>query len=508
MVGMRTPEAAGTAREVRAVVIGTGFAGIAMAVELRRLGITDFVVLERADDVGGTWRDNTYPGAACDVPSHLYSFSFAPNPDWTRSFSPQGEIHAYLRLVAHEHGVYDHCIFGADVVRAQWSDTDARWTVESTKGTFRSSLLIAGAGALSEPKDPDLPGLASFEGRTFHSARWDHGYDLAGANVAVIGTGASAIQFVPQIAPSVGHLDVYQRTAPWVIPRRDRAFTRVERFAFRHVPGYQRMARSAIYWARETFALGYLKGPRFSAPAQRIAASHLAKQVPDPNLRARLTPSFRIGCKRVLISNDWYPALQRPNVDLVTDGIAEVRARTIVAQDGTERAADAIVFATGFHVTDAPIAELIHDGNGVPLSDAWAEGAQAYRGTTVSGYPNLFFIVGPNTGLGHTSMVFMIESQVAYISDAISRMDIDGLAAVAPTPKAEQGYNERLQAQLTGTVWNSGGCQSWYLDAHGRNTAIWPDFTFRFRSQTRRFDPEDYTVVTKAEASARKRITA
>ncbi len=477
---------------VEVIIVGSGFAGLGMAIRLKEMGISDFVVLERADEVGGTWRDNTYPGAACDVPSHLYSFSFAPNPDWSSSFSPQGEIQDYLRRTADDFGVRPHLRFGTEVRHARWDEGRQRWHVETSTGSLEAQFLVSATGALSEPSLPALPGLETFSGTTFHSARWRHDHDLAGERVAVIGTGASAIQFVPQIQPRVGHLSVFQRTPPWIIPRWDRRFTRPERWLFRHVPVVQRLARTGIYWSREAYVFGFAFDPRLMKAAELVARAHLRRQVPDPELRARLTPDYTIGCKRILISNDYLPALTRPNVDLVTSGIAEVRERSIVTADGDERPVDTIIFGTGFHVTDMPVASRLVGRGGVLLADHWRDGAHAHRGTTTGGFPNLFMLVGPNTGLGHSSQVFMIESQIDYVADALGHAAARGAATVGVRPDAEAAWNERVQADMEGTVWTSGQCASWYLDASGRNTTLWPSFTFRFRRETRRFDPAAY----------------
>ncbi|MDQ6937567.1 MAG: NAD(P)/FAD-dependent oxidoreductase [Actinomycetota bacterium] len=494
--GPGAPPAADRPREVTVIVIGSGFAGIAMAVELSRRGLTDFVVLERADDVGGTWRDNTYPGAACDVPSHLYSFSFAPNPAWTRSFSTQPEIQRYLQQVAREYDVYPRCMFGADLQQAAWDPLTLRWTVHTGRGSFRAPFLVSGTGGLSDPAPPAIAGLDTFGGPVFHSARWRHDVDLTGRRVAVIGTGASAVQIVPAVAEEVAHLDVYQRTAPWVVPRADRDLTRAERWLFTRVPSAERLLRLGIYGARESYVIGFAKRPQLARVGQRMAERHLNAQVADPALRDRLRPDYAFGCKRVLLSNDYYPTLLRRDVELVDAAIAEIRPGVVVTADAIERPADVIVLATGFRITDPPSAHLIQDGHGGSLAERWRNGMHALRGTTVSGFPNLFLIIGPNTGLGHTSMVYMIESQVAYISDAIRTVRARGLGAIEPDPAAQRRYNARLQAQLGGTVWNSGGCRSWYLDARGRNTTIWPDFTFRFRRQTRRIDLAEYRCLS------------
>jgi len=488
---------------VRVLVIGAGFGGLGMAIRLQERGERDFLVVDRGDDVGGTWRDNTYPGAACDVPSQLYSFSFAPNPDWSRSFSPQPEIQAYLQRVARESGVLDRFRLGTSVEEARW-DTDAgRWTVRTGAGTVTCEVLVAASGGLSEPRMPDIEGLEGFTGEVFHSARWDHDVDLTGKRVAVIGTGASSIQIVPEIARTVSHLDVYQRTAPWVIPRRDRAYSRLERFGFRHVPGLQKLYRTAIYWARECFVPGFTVSPKLAAPAKKAALVNIARAIDDPALRAAVTPTFEIGCKRILISNDYYPALALDHVDLVTDPIAKVTGTAVVTAGGVEREVDAIVVATGFWTTEQPIAAHITGADGRTLADVWSrDGMAAYKGTTIHGFPNLFQIVGPNTGLGHTSMVQIIESQITYVLDALRQMRESGLATVQPAQQAQQRWNADLQRRLARTVWSTGGCSSWYLDAHGRNTTLWPRTTFTFRRLLSRFDREHYVTTARTDVPA------
>jgi cation diffusion facilitator CzcD-associated flavoprotein CzcO len=478
------------------LVVGAGFAGLGMAITLEEDGEHDFLVVEQGSDVGGTWRDNTYPGAACDVPSQLYSFSFAPNPDWSMSFSPQPEILAYLRRVARESGVLDRFVFDTTVEDARWDDESRRWLVTTSAGRVTARTLITGAGALMEPRLPDLEGIETFQGEVFHSARWNHDVDLAGKRVAVVGTGASAVQIVPEIARTVGHLDVYQRTAPYVLPRNDRRYTRLERLAFRHLPALQRVYRQAIYWGRETYVPAFTRQPKLAQPAKLLAMRNLARGVDDPELRARLTPDFEIGCKRILLSNTYYPALAQPHVDLVTDPIAKVTGDAIVTADGTERPIDVLVVATGFHATDPPIAEHVHGRAGRSLAQTWAAGGMAaYKGTTVHGFPNYFSIVGPNTGLGHSSMVFMIESQVAYIRDALRTMRTSRCATVEPRLDVQQRWNADLQRRMRRTVWNTGGCASWYLDEHGRNTTLWPRATFTFRRLLSRFDASHYHVV-------------
>jgi cyclohexanone monooxygenase len=478
---------------VEHLVVGAGFAGLCAAIKLQEDGETDFLVVDKGDDVGGTWRDNTYPGAACDVPSQLYSFSFAPNPDWTSSFSPQPEIQAYLQRVARDAGVLDRFVFGTRLEDARWDEDAHEWVATTSAGTVRSRTLVVGAGALSEPRLPDIDGIEDFGGELFHSARWDHTVDLAGKRVAVIGTGASAIQIVPELAKEAGHLDVYQRTAPWIIPRNDRRYSGLERAALRHVPGLQKLYRTGIYWARESYVPAFTIQPRIAWPAELLARANIRRGIKDPALREKVTPTFELGCKRVLISNTYYPALDRPHVDLVTDRITKVTADAVVTADGTERPVDAIVVATGFFTTELPIAEHLTGRGGRTLAEVWEErGMSAYKGTTVPGFPNLFFVVGPNTGLGHSSMVFVIESQVAYLRAAIRAMREERYAAVEPTEAATDAWNARLQRRMARTVWSTGGCSSWYLDKHGNNTTLWPRATFTMRAQLSSFDGGAY----------------
>ncbi len=476
-------------------IIGTGFGGIGMAARLKRAGLHDLVLLERANDLGGTWRDNSYPGAACDVPSHLYCFSFAPNRGWSRSFSPQPEIWEYLRRVAAREGVTGSIRYGQEVTAAHWDQAASLWRVETTTGSLTARFLVSAAGPLSNPQVPALPGLDRFAGTVFHSAAWDHEHDLTGRNVAVVGTGASAIQFVPQIQPQAASLRVFQRTPPWIIPRRDRAITPLEHWLFRNVPGTQRLARTSIYWARESYALGFVKNPEIMKKVEGLARHHMRRQVPDPALRAKLTPRYRLGCKRILISNDYYPAITQPNVSLITDGIAEIREKSIVTSDGTEHEVDTIIFGTGFHVSDFPIAQRLYDAGGASLAERWSGGLTAYRGTTMPGFPNLFVLTGPNTGLGHSSQVFMIEAQIKYIVGALAHARRRGAVRLEVRPGARSAYDGVVQQKMRRTVWVTGGCKSWYLDPDGRNVALWPDFTWVYAWQTRRFDADSYELV-------------
>ena len=471
-------------------IIGSGFSGIGLAIRLKQDGVDDFVVLERNEGVGGTWWANTYPGCACDVPSHLYSFSFAPNPDWTRTYSRQPEIRDYLRRVVEEHGVTAHIRLGCEVQGARWAED--RWEIETSQGPVTAKVLVSAAGPLVEPKLPDFPGLERFQGPAFHSARWDHSASLKGKRVAAIGTGASAIQFVPKIAPDVARLHVFQRTPPWVMPHSARPITRTERRLFRLIPPLQRLVRGGIYTAREFLVLGFVKRPRALQLLERVSRRHMERSLP-PELIAKTTPNYRLGCKRILPSNDWYPALARDNVELVTDAVAEVRERSIVTADGDEREVDAIVFGTGFHVVDMPIGQLVHGRGGKALADVWRGSPRAHLGSTVPGFPNLFILLGPNTGLGHSSMVYMIESQLAFVVSALREMRSRGASVVEVRPEVVERYNAEVQRRMRGTVWNS-GCTSWYQDAKGNNPTLWPDWTWRFRQRTSRFNPQEYVL--------------
>jgi cation diffusion facilitator CzcD-associated flavoprotein CzcO len=482
-----------TPRLVDHVIVGSGFAGLCAAIKLQEDGETDFVVLEKGSDVGGTWRDNTYPGATCDVPSQLYSFSFAAF-DWPNSYSPQPEIQAYIQKVAAESGTLDRFLFDTPLTDAAWDEAEQRWTVTTPRGVWSARFLIVGAGALEEPKMPDLEGLEGFQGEVFHSARWNHDVDLTGKRVAVIGTGASAIQIIPELQGVVGHLDVYQRTAPWVIPRNDRPYSRLERAALRRLPGLRRLYRTGLYWSHEAYVPAFTLQPKIAAPARLLALKNIDKGIADPALRTRVRPTFEFGCKRVLRSNTYYPALAADNTELVTDPIAKVTGTAVVTEDGTEREIDVLVVATGFHTTDLPIAHHLRGRTGHTLAEKWEQtGMAAYKGTTVPDFPNLFLLVGPNTGQGHTSMIFIIESQVAYVRDAIRTVRRRGLAAVEPRADVTAGWNRSLQRRMRRTVWTTGGCQSWYLDEHGRNTTLWPRSTADFRRRLASFDMEAYS---------------
>ncbi|MFJ8310563.1 MULTISPECIES: flavin-containing monooxygenase [unclassified Streptomyces] len=488
---------------VRVAVIGSGFGGLGAAVRLRREGITDFVVLERAGSVGGTWRDNSYPGCACDVPSHLYSFSFAPNPDWPRTFSGQKHIRAYLEHVADVFRLRPHIRLDHEVTMMRWDAEQVWWEIETAHGrTLTADVVVSATGPLSDPKMPEIPGLADFPGKVFHSARWDHDYDLRGKRVAMVGTGASAIQIVPSIQPEVAELTLFQRTPPWVMPRMDRAITGVERWLHRQVPATGAARRGLLWGIRELQVSAFTKRPNELGLVESLAKANMARAIKDPALRAKLTPDYRIGCKRILLSSSYYPALAEPNVDVVASGLAEVRGSTVVAADGTEAEVDAIIFGTGFHVTDMPIADRVVGADGRTLAEAWKGGMESLRGATAAGFPNWMTVIGPNTGLGNSSMILMIESQLSYMADYLRQLDVlGGRVALAARPSAVGAWNRRVQERMKRTVWNTGGCTSWYLDASGRNTTIWPGTTSEFRRATREVDLAEYEVVRARPAA-------
>ena len=479
----------------RVVVVGSGFAGIGTAVALRRAGIEDFVVLERADGLGGTWRDNTYPGAACDVPSHLYSFSFAPKADWSHVYSRQPEIRAYLEQVAADSGVLPHLHLGTDVVSGRWDDDALLWRLRTSRGDLTADVVVSGAGGLVEPHLPDVPGVETFTGPWFHSARWDHSVDLAGKRVAVIGTGASAAQFVPELQRTAARVVVFQRTPPWVKPRGDRPYTEREHRRYARVPGLLRLARARQYAVLESRLGVWTGGGRIRAYFEEQLRAYLAQQVPDPQLRARLTPDYAVGCKRVVVSDDYLRALTRPNVEVVGSPVTEVRPTSVVAADGTEHEVDVVVHGTGFRVLDIPLAHRLTGREGRTLHEEWTDGGvRAHRGTTVAGFPNLFLLLGPNTLLGHTSVVIMIEAQIRYVLAALRTVREAGADALEVRRTAQDAYAARMQDDLRDTVWNTGGCRSWYRDERGYNFTLWPGHTYTFLRLMRRFDAESYEL--------------
>jgi cation diffusion facilitator CzcD-associated flavoprotein CzcO len=478
----------------RVAIIGAGFSGLGMAIRLKQEGIEDFVVIERASEIGGTWRDNTYPGCQCDIPSVLYSYSFAPNPNWTRTYPLQAEIRDYLRRCATDFGVLPFVRFDHEVTGAAWDDDQRRWRVETSQGEITADVLIGGQGGLSNPSIPDIPGLERFEGKRFHSAQWDHDHELDDERVAVIGTGASAIQFVPLIQPRVGRLHLFQRTPSWVMPDPDRPLTDFEHRLFERVPAAQRALRGVVYLVIEATVLGTMVDKRLAKGLEAIARRHLGRQVRDPELRAKLTPRYTIGCKRITMSDSYYPALAQPNAEVVTDGIREVRERSIVTVDGTEREVDSIIFGTGFHVHDHPGFERIRGRGGLTLGETWNGSPRAYLGSTIAGFPNLFLLVGPNSAGGFNSIIFTSEAHINYALRAIKAMDRHGLDTVEVRPEVYDAFAREAEEKLRDSVWNAGGCASWYLDPNGRNGVWWPGFMWRLWQRTRRFELDEYRL--------------
>lgn len=476
----------------RIIIIGAGFGGIGMAIQLKQAGERDFLILEKKEDLGGVWHDNTYPGAACDVPSHLYSFSFEPGYDWSRRFAPQEEIQAYLAHCADKYDVRRNIRFDTRVARACFDEEQGRWLVTTADGNhLNADILITATGQLNRPAIPQLPGLESFRGKVFHSARWDHEHDPHGENVAVVGTGASAIQFVPRVAKQARRLYLFQRSAPYVVPKPDKAWKPWQRRLMQHFPWLQRLDRLRLYGILEARALGFVLWNSLLKFYQLKFRWQLHRQVHDKALRDKLIPDYPLGCKRVLLANDYYPAITQPHVEVIDAGVAEVRPNSVVAGDGSERQVDTIIFGTGFHATDFLAPMEITGRAGRNLNTVWRDGAEAYLGITVHGFPNLFMLYGPNTNLGHNSIIYMLESQIHYILECLRLMREEDLRWMDVREQAQNAFNARIHKQMEHTVWQS-GCQSWYKTASGRNTNNWPGFTFSYRRQTRQPKREDY----------------
>jgi cation diffusion facilitator CzcD-associated flavoprotein CzcO/acetyl esterase/lipase len=476
-----------------ALIIGTGFAGLGMGVALRRAGVHDFVIVEKEHDVGGVWRDNSYPGAACDVPSHLYSFSFEPNPNWSRVFAPQAEILDYLRHCARKYELLRHIQFGAEVSEAVFDEAAALWRVRLADGReLRARLLVSGTGQLSRPALPALAGIDSFQGPSFHSARWNHDIDLAGKRVAVVGTGASAIQFIPAIAPQVGTLHVFQRSPAWMLPRQDRAYGPLARWLFRRVPGATQLVRAGVYAFYESRAIAFTRFKGLMKFAVGWPFGKMLAAVKDPALRARLLPDYPIGCKRLLLSDAYLPTLERPNVQLHTEAIARVLPQGIQTADGRVHEADVIVYGTGFAATSFLAPMRIVGRGGLELHRAWQHGASAYLGLSMPGFPNFFMLYGPNTNLGHNSIVYMIESQIAHVMRCLARLQRSGAQTLEVDAYRHERFKRHIHQRLAHTVWN--GCQSWYVDAQGHSSTNWPGFTFTYRWQARHGSLDAYHV--------------
>lgn len=481
-------------QHVRVAVIGAGFGGLGTAIRLKQEGIDDFVVLERADAVGGTWQINDYPGAQCDVPSLIYSYSFAPNPDWSRLYPLQSELKDYMHRCAVEHDVLAHVRFRTEVTDASWDDDAQLWRIATSTGDLTAQVLVGAIGPFSSPAVPDIPGLDTFAGTVFHSQGWNHDHDLRGERVGVIGTGASAVQFIPRVQPQVGHLTVFQRTPTWILPHPDRPVGAVTRALYRRVPGAQKAARKAWELTFEALVPGFIHEPRLQKPLELMGRTLLRRQVKDPGLRRRLTPTYAVGCKRPTFSNAYYPALTADNTTVVTDGIVGITERGVVTADGTEHELDTIILGTGFRMTDHPGFDLIHGRGGASIGDVWRDGEMAaYLGTAVHDFPNLFLILGPNSGV-YTSAVITIEDQVHYILEALREMEKAGLASLEVTAEAQDEFLEWADKGLSRSVFLTGGCRSYYLSSTGRNFTHYPGFSAGLRARTSKVDLAHYAV--------------
>ncbi len=477
------------------VIIGAGFGGLGMAIKLKAQGQDDIVIIEKGSDVGGCWRDNTYPGAACDVPSHLYSFSFERHYPWSRRFAPQREIFAYQQHCARKYDVYRHMRFNTEVAKASFDEAQGAWKITLTNDeTIFARVLITATGQLNQPAYPKMPGIDDFKGAHFHSARWDHSVDLKGKTVAVIGTGASAIQFVPEVTKVAGKVMLFQRSAAHVLAKPDRAYSEREHRILKKFPITQTLDRLKIYIANEARVLGFTSLQKAMTLFEWQFKQQLKKFIKDPELREKLTPDYPIGCKRILMSNDYYPALAQNHVEVINQGISEVTATGVVDSEGKHHDVDVIIYGTGFQATDFLTPMTITGRDGIALNDAWRDGAEAYLGISVYGFPNLFMLYGPNTNLGHNSIIYMLESQIHYVQQCIAAIDSQKLRSLEVRSLVQTNFNDRVQSKISDTVWNK-GCHSWYKTESGKNTNNWPGFTFNYRRQTEKLDLNDYDIV-------------
>lgn len=487
------PESLHPQADFPVLILGAGFSGIGMGIKLKEAGIENFTILEREDEVGGTWRDNTYPNAGCDVHSHLYSFSFEPNPDWSRAFSGWKEILDYIKSMTDRHGLRSHIEFNKTVNSAVFDEDSGLWTVKTTDGSrYVARAVVSAAGGLSNPAYPDIPGLDSFKGEIVHTARWDNSMDLAGKRVAMIGSGASAIQTGPGVAPKAKQLSVFQRTPSWIINKPDRKISAAEKMIYRNIPGALKLRRWMLYWMYESRGpLIISDKPWAKKILQGLALRHMKSQIKDRALQKACTPDYQIGCKRILISNDWYPMLTRDNVSLVTEGIESINERGIVTTDGTEHPCDVIILATGFKVSISNAPFHIEGRDGQTLEQAWAGGAEAYKGMTVSGFPNLYFMLGPNTGPGHNSVLVYTEMQIDYALQGIKLLGRRNLKYIDVKKPVQDRFNEEIQGRMENTAWTS-GCKSWYVSEDGKNSTLYPGLNIEYRLRTRRLRPSEY----------------
>ena len=483
--------------DYQVAIIGAGFGGLAMAIQLKKSGREGFIVLEKADEVGGTWRDNVYPGCACDIPSHLYSFSFELNPNWSRQFSPQPEILNYLKACTQKYGLYDHIQFNSEVASMHFMPEIGGWKIALSNGeSLMSRSVVLAGGPLNRAHIPEITGRDRFDGPAFHSSQWDTRVKVKGKRIGVIGTGASAIQLVPELAKEAEQVYVFQRTPPWVIPKPDRKIGSFERKLYRWFPALQRLHRNWIFFRLDTLVGGFHGNKFLNNFTKGVALKHIRKSIQDPKLREWVTPDYAPGCKRILVSNEYYPSLEQANVELIPAAVAEIGTHTLVTESGVEKEVDMIVYATGFNVADVLTYIKIYGKEGRELHEHWEEvGISAYKGTTIAGYPHFFMLLGPNTGLGHNSVVHIEESQITYIMDCLDHVDRAAPGYWDVNLDIQEAYNEAIQERLKGTVWQSGGCVSWYQNKEGKNPTIWPGSNRAFRKETQAVNPADYTLV-------------
>lgn len=485
-------------QKVKVAIIGAGFGGIASAIRLIQSDIHDFIILEKAEDVGGTWRDNQYPGAACDVQSHMYSLSYAPKTDWSKRYAEAPEIFEYIQNLISDYQLNPYIQFNQHVSTTRYFEDRCLWQIETASGDkIEAQFLIFASGPLHVAQIPKIKGIERFKGEVFHSSQWNHEYDLTGKNVASIGTGGSAIQYIPEIAPRTQKLYVFQRTAAWVIPRDERQYNALDKRLFAKFDWFRKLHRARLYWSNESRVVPIVQ-PHMMKVGQKLAELFIKYQVKNKTVAKKLTPDYTMGCKRILVSNTYFPSFNRSNVELVTDSIQELTEDSIITKDGVERKIDCLIYGTGF-ITDPRIylkSFECYGKNGVELKEAWKDGAESYYGISTQGFPNLFQLLGPNTVLGHNSVIFMIESQVNYILQMIQALERTHANAIVVKDSVQARFNADLQKQFEGTVWQS-GCVSWYQQDGGKNFALWPSYTWKYWLKTHKINLADYRFLTK-----------
>ncbi|ANF81964.1 4-hydroxyacetophenone monooxygenase [Acinetobacter sp. NCu2D-2] len=488
--------------KTKIAIIGGGFGGIAMAIRLIQSNIHDFIILEKASDFGGTWRENQYPGAACDVQSHMYSLSFAPKTDWSKRYAEAPEIFSYIQGLIEQFSLQQYCQLNTEVLSAQYQEDQCVWHLGlNNDRQLEAQYVIFASGPLHVPQIPHIKGIEKFQGKVFHSSQWDHHYNLNGKNVASIGTGGSAIQYIPEIAPQCKKLYVMQRTAAWVIPRDERLYHDVEKKLFAKFDWFRKFHRARLYWSNESRVVPIVK-PTVMKYTQKLAEAFIRYQVKDKTIAQKLTPDYIMGCKRILVSNKYFPTFNRPNVELVTDAIQEITENSITTKDGVERPIDCLIYGTGF-ITDPRIylkSFKCVGENGIELKQAWANGAESYYGINTKNFPNLFQLLGPNTVLAHNSVVFMIESQVEYILQMMQLVEKTHSSAIVVKDEIQDQFNQHLQEIMAGTVWQS-GCVSWYQQDGGKNFALWPTYTWKYWLKTKTLNPADYRLLSRKSGS-------